>query len=119
MPIGTWHHVVVDCAAPDVLATFWTAVLGAEVAYRWKQYVMLAPTVPDGPALCFQQVPEARGAAKNRLHLDLAVADLDAAQAQVEALGGSLARAVVEDGIDLRVCVDPEGNEFCLVRPDA
>jgi predicted enzyme related to lactoylglutathione lyase len=54
---------------------------------------------------------------KNRLHLDLIVEDLDAATAEVEALGGRwLESGNTRDleGFRWRCMADPEGNEFDL-----
>ena len=114
-PIGQWSHVVVDCADPERLATFWTAMLQVDVAFRWNQYVMLKPSAEGHPALAFQQVPEAK-AGKNRVHLDFFVDDLDVAQARTEALGGTRVHDVAQDGVRVRVMADPEGNELCLVK---
>jgi predicted enzyme related to lactoylglutathione lyase len=70
------------------------------------------PTVAvdgPGPTLFFQEVPESKPA-KNRLHLDIDVADR---ADQVERLTAS--GATVVDHFDTwTVLRDPEGNEFCL-----
>lgn len=114
-PIGRLSHLVIDCADPARLAQFWTEVLGVEIAAYWNQYVILTPTVDGGPALAFQEVPEAKQG-KNRVHVDVEVPDLDAASDRVEQLGGGVVGDVEEDGVAVRVVSDPEGNEFCLVR---
>ena len=64
-----------------------------------------------GPSLCFQEMAE-RGAGKNRIHLDVTVADRRARVARLCALGGSLRR---EAGA-YTVMADPEGNTFCVVQ---
>jgi predicted enzyme related to lactoylglutathione lyase len=67
--------------------------------------------------LRFQRVPEAK-AVKNRLHLDIEVETLDPAIARVQQLCGSVVQAVrTEYGYDFAIMGDPEGNEFCLIRP--
>lgn len=114
-PLGRLSHIVVDCTDPQRLAAFWTGALDVEIAAYWHQYVILTPTVEGGPAIAFQEVPEAKQT-KNRVHVDVEVADLDAASAQVERLGGAVIGDVEEDGVAVRVVTDPEGNEFCLVR---
>ena len=113
--IGRLSHLVIDCTDADRLAVFWSEALGVEVAARWNQYVMLTTTVDGGPALAFQEVPEPKQG-KNRVHIDLEVADLDEASARVEALGGSVIEGREQDGVHIRVVADPEGNELCLVQ---
>lgn len=68
---------------------------------------------PTGaPGLGFQKVAEAK-AGKNRVHLDISVADLVVAKARIEALGGCRIEGYESGGF--LVMTDPEGNEFCLV----
>ncbi len=117
--VGRWGWVQVDCADPELLASFWSAVLGSAIEEPLGDppvYLGLHPTVPGGPVLSFQRVPEPK-AVKDRLHLDVAVDDVDRATARVEELGGK--RLPGEDfgefGFRWRVTADPEGNEFCLV----
>jgi predicted enzyme related to lactoylglutathione lyase len=50
------------------------------------------------------------------MHLDVAVEDVDAASARVEALGGMKLQEIEESGARWIVMADPDGNEFCLVR---
>lgn len=59
---------------------------------------------------------EAKGL-KNRLHLDLRPDDRDAEVARLEALGAR--RVDVGQGPEVTwvVLADPEGNEFCVLRP--
>jgi len=64
--------------------------------------------------LAFQRVPEAKQL-KNRLHLDLAVPDFDAATARAGSLGAAPYGVVHGTGSSRwQVWRDPEGNEFCL-----
>jgi hypothetical protein len=57
------------------------------------------------------QWPE--GAIPQQLHLDFDVADLDAAEAAVLALGAR--KADFQPGQTFRVFLDPVGHPFCLV----
>ena len=121
-PIAKLGWILTDCHDPERLAAFWSLVLGVEVEDRFgspPQYVNLAPERPDGPRVCFQRVPEAK-VTKNRLHLDLAVQDVDAAALRIEALGGRRLPGddYHEDGYSWRIMADPEGNEFCLIYGD-
>jgi hypothetical protein len=110
--------IVIDAADPDVLRDFWVAATGYEPfgaagAYRSA----VPPDGQDGPKLVFQQVPEARPAGKNRLHLDIVVGDEIAAEvARLEARGATRRTELIEEvGTSWIVLADPEGNEFCLV----
>jgi predicted enzyme related to lactoylglutathione lyase len=119
--VGRWGWLQVDCADPVGLATFWAAVLGGEVALADAsgdppQYLGIRPMPAGGPELSFQRVPEPK-TTKNRLHLDVAVDDVEEAAARVVALGASrVSDDVLEEyGFRFVVMADPEGNEFCLV----
>jgi hypothetical protein len=123
--------VVVDCAHPARLARFWADALdGYAIApYDETELARLAALGIDGPdddptvlvepaagtglRLWFQRVPEAKRA-KNRVHLDLAADD---AAAEVERLVGLGASVSAEQRNEsLVVMLDPEGNEFCVLR---
>jgi predicted enzyme related to lactoylglutathione lyase len=112
-----WWAVTVDCADPEALAAFWSAVFGVPVIEpgsdraRWRRVQPLA----NGPAINFQPVPEPKRG-KVRLHLDVLVPDIDAAVERIVALGGTDTgtRETLPRG-RIAVMRDPEGNEFCLL----
>jgi predicted enzyme related to lactoylglutathione lyase len=109
--------VVFDCADPESLARFWGELLGVVVAYRDATWVALERT-PEGGRLAFQPVPEAK-AVKNRVHVDLLVADLPGSTAAAVAAGATTVGPVVEESNgSYQVLHDPEGNEFCLVTAE-
>jgi predicted enzyme related to lactoylglutathione lyase len=64
-----------------------------------------------------QRVPEPKQA-KNRMHLDLWVPDIEAEARRLVALGArrQSAKPVEELGSRWIVMADPEGNEFCLCQ---
>ena len=62
-----------------------------------------------GPTLFFQEVPEQKSS-KNRLHLDIDVADRRAAVERLTAAGAT----VIRHYDTWSVLQDPERNEFCL-----
>jgi predicted enzyme related to lactoylglutathione lyase len=103
--------IIIDCFDPDRLATFWAAVLGRSIEGRKGPYVWLSRP-PSAPGVGFQKVVEPKFG-KNRVHLDLSVADVVAAKARIEYLGGR--RTNGYDAGGFLVMADPEGNEFCLV----
>jgi hypothetical protein len=62
-----------------------------------------------GPRLSILRVPEGK-TAKNRLHMDIRVADVAGEVARLTGVGG---RVLWRDD-DHCVMADPEGNEFCV-----
>jgi hypothetical protein len=113
--IGRIDEVVIDCRDPQSLAQFWAGVLGGEPAGRDEAWWYIRP--PGWTQLSFQKVPEAKSV-KNRLHLDVEVADLEDSSRQAEALGARRLGDVHHDVAgSFQVLLDPEDNEWCLVRP--
>jgi predicted enzyme related to lactoylglutathione lyase len=116
--LGEFDAITIDGADALGLARFWAAVFGTEIESAvgdGPAYVDLLP-VPGIPILRFQQVPEPK-TVKNRVHLDVAVEDLEEACARVEELGGRRisAEPFAEYTYRWIVVADPEDNEFCLV----
>lgn len=117
--IGRLGWVQIDAGDPSALAAFWSEVLGRPLDEAPlgdpPHYVGLEPD-PSGMVVSFQRVPEPK-TSKNRLHLDVEVDDVDAAQASIERLGGR--HLPMDDfheyGFHWRQMEDPEGNEFCLI----
>jgi predicted enzyme related to lactoylglutathione lyase len=117
--IGRLHWIVIDTVDPARIAPFWCALLGVEErGWFGDDYLMLTADA-GAPPVAFQRVPEPKSV-KNRLHIDLAVDDLDRALAKIVALGGSAVSDILEmpGGYRWRVMADPEGNEFCIVPRD-
>jgi predicted enzyme related to lactoylglutathione lyase len=116
--IGRFHWLVIDTVDPARIAPFWCELLGVrEHGWFGDDYLMLERD-DYAPGIAFQRVPESK-AVKNRLHVDVDVADMDAAVARILELGGSIASEPRElDGYRWRVMADPEGNEFCVVPRD-
>lgn len=117
--IGWLGFVTIDCADPEHLAAWWGDLLGLKVGRRGGPYVELERPragVPK-PTLVFQRVPEPK-VGKARIHLDIVVADLEAATRRAVALGASIAEDLASEDPWL-VMRDPEGNEFCLIPTPA
>jgi predicted enzyme related to lactoylglutathione lyase len=111
----------VDCEDPSGLASFWESVLGWRRTYDSPGEVALEPPAgsrEDGvvPDLLFLQVPESKSI-KNRLHLDLRPDDQGAEVARVIALGARRVDVGQSGDVGWVVLADPEGNEFCILRP--
>lgn len=105
--------LAVDCADPPALAEFYARLLG----FRWAVDEDGDAGVYDleGPNIDFIRVPETK-TAKNRVHLDVRAHDLDAAVEHALSLGATRASDVY-DGDSWVVLRDPEGGEFCILRP--
>ena len=105
--------LAIDCREPAELARWWSRLLGGRVEVDEDGDATLH--TPDGLNIDFVAVPEAK-TVKNRLHLDLRSTDLAEATEQAVALGATRADDVY-DGGRWQVMRDPEGNEFCFLRP--
>jgi predicted enzyme related to lactoylglutathione lyase len=114
--LGRLDEIVVDCADPARLARFWAVLVGGSPVDRAPDWSYVDP--PGGqPRLAFQLVPEGKQSRKNRLHLDIDVPDIAAVRAALLELGGqSVGEVQKDDQGAFQVMLDPEGNEFCLVR---
>ena len=113
-PVGELFEIVIDVADLDRSAHFWSQVLGLKVTHQWGEYLGFERQ-EGGLMICLQRVSEKK-TSKNRLHLDVAVEDVDTASARVEALGGRKLQEIEESGMRWTVMADPDGNEFCLIR---
>ena len=115
-----WTELIVDAADPERLAAFWTEVLGWR---RTDAYVDdedgAVNIAGDGaPTITFLRTPDER-VVKNRLHLDLNPSEGGDQASELERLLALGARPVdIGQGEQSWVVLaDPEGNEFCLLRP--
>jgi Glyoxalase-like domain len=116
MALARLASTALDCSDPAALAAFWAELIGGEIAFTseefcavktdrgWLATVRVAdhepPTWPD------PSIPK-------QMHLDLAVDDLEAAQAEAVRLGAQLPPS--QPAPDRwRVLLDPAGHPFCL-----
>jgi len=104
----------VDCAEPMALAEFWATVLGGEARMRDAAWCYVDP--PGWTRLAFQKVPEGKST-KNRLHLDIEVDDVTSATTAAVGLGAVVVGPQHHSPAgSFQVLLDPEGNEWCVVR---
>jgi catechol 2,3-dioxygenase-like lactoylglutathione lyase family enzyme len=122
-----WYSVVVDCTDVAAQSRWWAEVLDWRVRYESDDEAVVVPPQaveggqtdqPPGPGLVFVRVPDGK-TVKNRLHIDLAPSaaqDQEAEVGRLEALGAR--RVDIGQGdVSWIVMADPEGNEFCVLRP--
>jgi predicted enzyme related to lactoylglutathione lyase len=119
MPV-TLHHVVVDTRDLPGLARFWTQALGWKILSERAGEIVIGPDVNAPVGMCFMPVTGPK-AVKNRVHLDLTTeaGDRDAEIERLLALGARRVDIGQTGEESWTVLADPEGNEFCVVRPKA
>jgi len=108
--------VSLDTSEPTVLADFYRQLLDLEVLFEADTFIAL-----KGAAvlLTVQRVDDHRppewptGAVPKQLHLELAVDDLDAAEARAIALGAAKGSEQPSPE-SWRVLIDPAGHPFCI-----
>jgi len=112
------HHIVIDTHDLPGLARFWTQALGWRVLSERDQEIVIGPDVTAPVGICFMPVTDAK-TVKNRVHLDLttSAADRDAEIGRLLALGARRVDIGQTGQESWTVLADPEGNEFCVVRP--
>jgi len=114
-PVGWVRALVFEADDLERAAGFWQALLGVgavDVRPDWIQlerdrgglYLAFLPAGGERPATV-------------RARPDIEVADLDAAQARIEALGGRLIQVDLDPEGEHRVMADTEGNEFTILGP--
>lgn len=114
--IAVLSMVNLDCADPQALGSFYSAVLGWPVTYSDADYAMISG---GHTSLGFGRVPGYAPPAwpdtdsSKRYHLDLQVADLAAGTAACVDLGATVPDAQPGEG-KWRVLLDPAGHPFCL-----
>jgi hypothetical protein len=113
LPADRLHGVVVDCADPVAIATWWAQVYDAELVVHEQRGYATVQNVPGMPILTmdFVPVPEPK-TVKNRIHWDVVTPDVGA----LTAVGATVLRRP-DDDIAWTVMADPDGNEFCAFLP--
>jgi hypothetical protein len=104
--------VCVDSQDPPALAAWWQRLVGGQMHIDAEGDVAL---VTGGVRLLFLAVPDSKRV-KNRVHIDLRATNFESAMEAALALGAQRADDVY-DGPRWQVLRDPEGNEFCILRP--
>ena len=117
MPVRL-HHVVVDTHDLPRLARFWTQALGWRVLSERENEIVIGPDADAPVGMCFMPVTDAK-TVKNRVHLDLTTSaeDRDQEIARLIALGARRVDIGQTGAESWTVLADPEGNEFCVIRP--
>ena len=110
--MGKLNSVTIDCRDAETLAKFWAQALdGYSVDSEWAMVLKS----DSGPTIFFQAVPEPKQG-KNRVHLDISVADCPTEVERLKALGATVFQEMDEGGYRWTIMQDPEGNEFCVTQ---
>ena len=117
MPVRL-HHIVVDAHDLPGLARFWTQALGWKVLSERENEIVIGTDENAPVGMCFMPVIDPK-AVKNRVHLDLtsSAAYRDQEIDRLLALGARRVDIGQTGAESWTVLADPEGNEFCVVRP--
>ncbi len=117
-PVGWIREVVLDSPDPESLARFWAVLVGGEPTRWYDGWYTLEPP-PHGQRLSFQRSDEPP---HDGAHVDVLVADLEAAHEQVLAAGATYVAERWSPRLDeagrpvpWRVYRDLHGHAFCLV----
>jgi predicted enzyme related to lactoylglutathione lyase len=113
--------VVLDCPDPAALAAFYAALLGwpGEPVVTYEGHWAELRNPGGGMTLEFQRAADYRRPTwpdpqrPQMFHLDVKVADLDAAQEHALGLGATVLD-LSDEHPSFRVYADPAGHPFCL-----
>jgi predicted enzyme related to lactoylglutathione lyase len=116
------HHIVIDAHDLPGLARFWSQVLGWQILSEREREVVIGTGVDAPVGICLMPAGEEKSV-KNRVHLDLnpgGAAGPDDREAEIQriiALGARHVDIGQTGDESWTVLTDPEGNEFCILRP--
>jgi predicted enzyme related to lactoylglutathione lyase len=117
MPVRL-HHIVIDAHDLPGLARFWTQALGWKILSEREREIVIGTDENAPVGICFMPVTDPK-TVKNRVHLDLTSSAADRLQEidRLLALGARRVDIGQTGAESWTVLADPEGNEFCVVRP--
>jgi predicted enzyme related to lactoylglutathione lyase len=116
------HHVVIDAHDLPGLARFWSEVLGWRILSEREREVVIGADVDAAVGICLMPAGDTKSV-KNRVHLDLNPCgdarpdEREAEIARILALGARRVDIGQTGDESWTVLADPEGNEFCVLRP--
>ncbi len=119
MPLAL-HHIVIDSQDLPAQARFWSEALRWQILSVREREIVVGPDEDAPVGLCLMPSPDPKSV-KNRVHLDLTTGadDRDAEIDRLLSLGATRADVGQTGEESWEVLADPEGNEFCVVRPKA
>ncbi|WP_062430315.1 VOC family protein [Herbidospora daliensis] len=109
---GPIAAIVVDCVDPRAMARFWGAALDWKLLHVTDDHAGFRSA--GGPFLDFSRSPGVK-TVPDRVHLDL-LPGREGEVARVRALG-ALDLDLGQGEVEWSCLTDPEGHEFCVLRP--
>jgi predicted enzyme related to lactoylglutathione lyase len=111
-------HIVIDTHDLPALARFWTQALGWKVLSEREREIVIGSGENAPVGICLMPVTGPK-TVKNRVHLDLTTnaQDRDQEIERLLALGARRVDIGQTGAESWLVLADPEGNEFCVIRP--
>lgn len=111
----------IDSHDPSRIAHFWQSALGWRRTHDRDEEVVLEPPAgspEDGvaPDMLFSRAPEDK-TVKNRIHFDLRPENQAAEVSRLLDLGARHVSVGQTDESTWVVLADPDGNEFCVLKP--
>lgn len=101
-------NITFDVAHPKEMAEFWAAALHYDVQEAADTWAAIVDPKGVSPRVYFQQPPTPK-TGKNRIHLDLNAADMEAEVERLVSLGAQKLRVSGDEGEIWTVMADPEG----------
>ena len=109
----TLGMITMDTTDAMSLAAWWAEQTGASVGETNDGYYVMVSGGGLRGLLAFQQVDDPTPG-KNRIHLDLTAADLDAEVDRLVGAGATLIERRGDDNFRWVTLADPDGNQFCV-----
>lgn len=111
------YQIAVDAHDPIAQGRWWAEALGWQVLEEedGDPVSIIGADEHSYPGIIFIGVPDEK-VIKNRLHLDFDPDDRDAEVTRLLAMGAT-AVDIGQGEVTWVVLADPEGNEFCVLRP--
>ncbi|GLL08179.1 hypothetical protein GCM10017581_099390 [Dactylosporangium matsuzakiense] len=111
-----WYALIVDAVDPERLGRWWAEVLDHRVESASPREVVIGPDIDGHPRIVFN-LHDGEELPRNRLHLDLRPDDLDAELERLVNMGARHVDVAEPENAAWVMLADPEGNEFCIIRP--
>jgi predicted enzyme related to lactoylglutathione lyase/catechol 2,3-dioxygenase-like lactoylglutathione lyase family enzyme len=109
----------INCDGTRQAGYFWSEALGLPLVWDQNEETAIRVPGPTGPMITWSGPPLIPKVTKNRLHLDIAPPPDGDQRAEVDRLIalGAATVDIAQGDVDWVVMADPDGNEFCVLRP--